>query len=147
MRLYTFTNFYLSSIQQGIQPAHLIGDLFIKYRPGQLDAIRSDAQDVLYDWAANHKTMICLNGGNLGSIRMIANQLDTLGVELGLPTGRFFEDEESLGNIMTTTGIVVPAEIYERAAEMRGQPYEDVAITSDPELKLIDLLNGFGLAK
>lgn len=149
MRLYTFTNFYLSSIQNGIQPAHLIGELFIKYRPGQVGNDVRDQQDSLYDWAANHKTMICLNGGNLSSIQAIADQLDVIGSALSLPTANFHEDKESLGGIMTCTGIIVPERIYEMAASMRSLPVhpETIGFTSDPELKLIDLLNAFGLAK
>jgi hypothetical protein len=32
LRLYTFCNFYLSSIQQGIQSAHIVSELFVDYR-------------------------------------------------------------------------------------------------------------------
>jgi len=149
MRLYTFTNFYLSSIQQGIQPAHVISDMYIKYVAGRAAPL-PQAGVAFQDWAARHKTMICLNGGHHGSIKAIAEQLEVIGNELNLPTAAFHEDEESLGGIMTSTGIVVPAEIYERAAEIRNlgkQSIEEVSFTKDPELRLIDLLNGYPLAK
>lgn len=32
MRLYTFVNFYLSGMQKGVQSAHALGELMVKYR-------------------------------------------------------------------------------------------------------------------
>jgi len=59
MRAYFFGNMYLSSIQQGIQAAHVVTEMFTKY-PIDHECIKFDD---LNDWANNHKTMILLNGG------------------------------------------------------------------------------------
>lgn len=110
MRLYTFGNFYLSSIQQGIQAAHLVADMFVDHQTPSI------ARDVLYDWAANHKTMISLNGGNHADITEKFLLIRRLGAELSLPVGSFSEDEMSLNRAMTCTGIVVPQRVYDFAA-------------------------------
>ena len=54
---YIFTHIYLNTMQQGIQPLHVVGEIFAKYGPdtqGYTDAI---------DWATNHKVVRLLNGG------------------------------------------------------------------------------------
>jgi hypothetical protein len=147
MRFYSFTNFYLSSIQQGIQPAHCIADLFVKY------ADESPQRAALLDWAANHKTMICLNGGNAAGIKEVYEALHQVGTVLELPFGKFHEDEQSLDGTMTCCGIVVPQPIYDAAAAMRTEP-EYIAIMldnggdlSEDEVVLARLLNMYGLAK
>lgn len=153
MRLYTFTNFYLSSIQQGIQPAHCIADMFVKYQD------ETTTRDVLFDWATNHKTLICLNGGNAAGIREIIAVLDEVAPTLGLPYGYFREDKQSLDETMTCCGIVVPEPIYTMAANLRmrdpmpggDQSDESAGVTHDTavsqaELKLINLMNSARLA-
>lgn len=148
MRYYSFTNYYLSSIQQGIQPAHCIADTFIKY------ADESRQRAVLLDWAANHKTMICLNGGHAGGIREIYGQLEQFGEALQLPFCKFHEDEESLDSTMTCAGIVVPEYLYEAAQtirESRGASIMDLMAAgvtlNEVEYDFAVFLNQFGLAK
>ena len=60
MRAYYFGNFYLSSIQQGIQAGHVTHELFVKYPDRHIPASQGDR---LWEWAEHHKTMILLNGG------------------------------------------------------------------------------------
>lgn len=147
MRLYTFTNYYLNTISQGIQPAHCLGELFMKYQGP------SQEQSVLHDYAKNHKTMICLNGGDYHGVLDCANQLERFGDALGLPYANFHEDQQSLGGLMTCCGIVVPTHIYEASSTLRGTPLID-AIVDDrfrnwypPEIELAVFLTQFGLAK
>lgn len=150
MRYYTFTNFMLSSIQQGIQPAHCVHETFVKY-----EEIAGPARDALWDWARNHKTMICLNGGNAQGIRDAYQQVLTFGEVLNLPYCKFLEDRDSLDCSMTCCGIVVPANIYEGAAVIRST--RDSSVLAELQLAGIALnstefafavwLNQFGLAK
>lgn len=107
MRFYSAGNFYLSSIQQGIQGAHVLGELFTKYGENTTGGGYS-----LFDWARNHKTMICLNGGNASSLREFYALLHSADNKY-LPYAKFHEDEQSLDNAMTCVGVVVPARIYE----------------------------------
>lgn len=112
LRLYTFVNFYLSSIQQGIQSAHVVHELFLKYPTEGADF---GAGEMLWSWAENHKTMIVLNGGmntDIQEIFYIMEQLEH--THLGImPFVGFREDEKSLGNILTSVGVVVPQRLYE----------------------------------
>ena len=102
MRLYTFVNYYLSSLQQGLQTAHVVSELFVHYP--------NDA--LLNDWAQNHKTIVILNGGNSQSIWEICMRLATH----NLPRGIFEEDAQSLNCAVTACGVIVPAHIYEFSA-------------------------------
>jgi hypothetical protein len=148
MRFYTFTNWILNSVQQGIQPGHCMGEMFIKY----ID--ESPQKATLYDWATNHKTMICLNGGHYHGVIAVAAEVARFGDALQLPYANFHEDEQSLGGLMTCTGIVVPQAIYEAALLLRSdraveQEATKAAVESltAVEIELALFLNQFGLAK
>jgi hypothetical protein len=110
LRFYTFVNFYLSSLQQGIQSFHVCHEMFMKYQ----DPIFDPETSRLYDWAKNHKTMIVLNGG---ANQDILDKYLFLSREAGAfsfpaPFTSFSEDEYSLGGVMTAVGIILPEEIY-----------------------------------
>lgn len=109
LRLYTFCNVYLSSIQQGIQSAHVVHSLFVKYPT-------FESNSILWDWAINDKTMIVLNGGAYADINQSFVQAIALNLNhhnVLLPFERFHEDDYSLGGIMTCWGIVLPKRIYD----------------------------------
>lgn len=109
MRLYSFVNVYLSSIQQGIQTAHLVHEIFMNY-----EYERSEERQMLVDWAKNHKTIITLNGGANQDILNVADFLAENCVSFSFPAafGSFREDDYSLNGTMTCTGLVVPEYIY-----------------------------------
>ena len=168
MRLYTFGNYYMSSIQQGIQAAHVVSELFVKYQDTGINTIvdydptvhemeYQDKVDTLYDWAYNHKTMVCLNGGNLQGLEDILTLLKD--VQNNLPWATFYEDEISLGGILTNVGIIIPEYVYESAYKVRNTNHvisnnmlydiggEFVCSLNDFEVNLINLLNSCQLAK
>ena len=164
MRCYTFGNYYMSSIQQGIQAAHSTAELFVKYDKNIVPDYVTKQKLDLYDWAENHKTMVCLNGGNLQGLK----DIETLFQEIGnkLPWASFYEDEESLGSILTNIAIIVPEYIYDTAAKIRTgdlvqignklfdkyctelyNPARAKIVLNDFEIKLIQLLNSCQLAR
>lgn len=168
MRCYHFGNFYLSSIQQGIQAAHAQMELFVKYQdtginyaedyqPTINEIAYQQKVDDLYDWAENHKTMVCLNGGALQDLKNIEELMESL--ENKYPWSTFYEDEYSLGAILTNVAIVLPEEIYENAAKIRNKEYtlqdnkvwdefgKFVINLSVFDVKLIELLNSCQLAR
>lgn len=106
MRAYFFCNYYLSSIQQGIQAAHCLADMFTKYQEP------TPTRGMLYEWAIKHKTMIVLNGGNSFELNNLVLSIRSLCSETGYPYEVFTEDEPSLNNATTCVGIVVPEQIY-----------------------------------
>lgn len=118
MRLYTWTNQYLSSIQKGIQTAHLVQSLFTKYTHPEASQhnIRPNliprAAEHLNEWALNHRTIIVLNGGNCAGLRTVCDILNT--EDNPFPWTSFHEDEQSLNKAHTVTGVVLSSPIYDR---------------------------------
>lgn len=129
MRFYGFGNFYLSSLQQGLQAGHTIADLFVKYNHADLNAASVNEYtqpkeiellenaDMLLEWARDHKVMILLNGGNSANLQELYDFLDTN--ENPYPFTKFHEDEQSLNGALTYVGIILPERIYETAAKIR----------------------------
>lgn len=143
-RLYSFTNMYLSSIQKGIQTAHIVSDMSALWCDNGPDPI---VKKVFDDWADIDKTIIVLNGGNQKSLEEIYVCLELFGYEHSLPTARFYEDQESLGGALTAVGIILPIEIYELAASMRGIQYDPFSEGITPTTRnFINALNKCGLA-
>lgn len=169
MRCYHFGNYYLSSIQQGIQASHCQMELFVKYP--QIDLTKffgmSNAEHIvrsanlantLFVWAKHHKTMVCLNGGNnkdLHEIKVLFEQDNN-----AYPWSYFCEDEDSLGSVLTNVAIVLPEKIYDAAEKIRNNQasFSDNSLYAnvehgfidnftDFEIKLIEILNKCQLAK
>lgn len=162
MRFYTLTNYYLSSIQIGIQTAHCAVDMFIKYQYTSCDRVLQ-----LTDWARNHKTMVLLNGGNQLTLQDFASFCDNR--ENTFAWSTFNEDEQSLNNCLTCVGIILPDYIYNAAAQLRvrGTTVQDASSRKDDtpiklvmnfsadtdyeltlwEYALVEKLNLCGLAK
>ena len=111
LRLYTFVNFYLSSIQQGIQSAHVATNLASEYR-GQ----RSKAAKLLHLWEDFGKTMIVLNGGMAKDIETGYNsQVFGFDGRIDYPYAAFEEEPGALHpsfRAITAWGIVLPPEVY-----------------------------------
>lgn len=108
MRAYFFGNFYLSSIQQGIQAQHCTAEMFVKYYPPTEEWQQGD---VLHDWAKNHKTSILLNGGDCEQLKLLAMILSR---EPGspYPWAVFHESELALNHAITCVGIILPEKMY-----------------------------------
>ena len=116
MRFYTFCNFYLSSIQQGIQSAHCLHELFVQpCRTGDVLA-----RTMLWDWAQHHKTIIVLNGGTSADLNEMTISLGKIARGANIPFASWAEDGPSLNNAATCVGMIVPAKIYEAAALLRS---------------------------
>ncbi len=105
MRLYSFANFYLSPLQHGLQTAHCVSEMS-QCREG------STLRHVFNDWAASHKTIIILNGGNSKMILDTYSLLKDPARELGLPLVNFYEDEQSLCGALTSCAIILPEYMY-----------------------------------
>lgn len=118
MRFYAMGNMYLSSIQQGIQAAHALGDMVVKYHQPEL---KVDYK--LYDWLENHKTMVLLNGGRSVDLAAML-ELISRPENTDLPFGCFREDEDSLQGILTTVAIILPERLY-------GVPREEIMDNPD----------------
>lgn len=145
MRLYTFTHFMLSSIQQGIQASHAQSNLFLKYQRKN-----SKEMKALYEWA-KAPTMICLNGGNSSGLSEVFGEVENIAKFLKLPYSDFCEDEDSMEGVRTSVSIVVPPRIYETAAVLRTRDLVEIAALPtdlhESEINFGHFLNKFSLAK
>ena len=154
LRLYTFCNFYLSSIQQGIQSAHVVHSLFIKYPS-------FESNSILWDWAQNDKTMIVLNGGTHKDIVQAYEMVGALSLKhhnVLLPFEHFNEDDESLSGMMTCFGIVLPDRLYDAKYDPQNgnyvysvtesmQPLTIEYAIGTPEHTFLKMLKSCGLAR
>ena len=104
MRFYAVGNMYLSSIQQGIQAAHCVAEMM------RSENLHRERTNMIIDWAHDHKTIICLNGGNNKSLN---DFYDLVRYQQQFPVAQFHEDQDSLAGMLTCVGIIVPEEIYE----------------------------------
>lgn len=132
MRYYGFGNYYLSSLQQGLQAHHVCVEMFNRFN----DKGECDPGDIgqqwyhLDEWAKNHKTIVLLNGGNSADLKelhdfMVAGHTNVFN---NFPYACFHEDEQSLCGALTSVGIVLPPHIYDTAAidrSMRGTLWVD----------------------
>ena len=136
LRLYAFVNFYLSSIQQGIQTGHAAVDMVRKYTSSNVAGAGTKNlkhRRMVADWADNHKTFITLNGGNakmlLDKKEIITNEFLT--GQPAFPWVDFCEDEDSLGGVMTTVAVVLPASIFNAVYYPSTDSYAYTEIGSD----------------
>jgi len=157
MRYYGFANFMLSSIQQGVQNFHVLGEMFNEYPCSDTAAER-----MLVNWSMNHKTAIFLNGGNAQGLRDVYGKLVEFGDALNLPVAKFHEDEDSLDGAMTACGIIVPTLVVDIALLVPSEAKYNYCVTDDvveevrntcyclgsnDEIKLAMFLNNFSLAR
>lgn len=142
MRFYGFGNYYLSSLQQGLQAAHAAVDLHVKYNileQGHFDI--APCQDMYNDWAANHKTMVLLNGGNSADLQDLFDFLYC--EENPYPFVKFHEDDVSLNGALTYVGMILPPKIYDTAARIRACRLPIEHIPTKNELHIKDVKSGF----
>ena len=112
LRLYTFVNgVYMKEIQWGIQSGHLADSMTVRYILEQ-QSNGTKEQQIFRDWIRNHKTYIVLNAVNMRGILDAYSILEKVCPELQLPYGVFYEDEDSLGGIITCCGVVVPEKYF-----------------------------------
>ena len=110
-RAYFWGNFYLSSIQQGIQALHCLGEMFVQCEKEDM------LYDMLYDWAEFHKTVVVLNGGDQAALQEIAANMHV--DENDLPWAMWHEDKRALNDTLTCVGIIVDEKIIANVDEVR----------------------------
>lgn len=137
LRFYGLTHFMLSSIQQGLQAAHCIADMFVRYQHTKSDTIRN----MLDQWAKYDKTIILLNGGNCADLYSKYLAIRRICETLQYPYEMFSEDQQSLNNAITCVGLIVPETIYKMETDLITSEYP----TDETDLAL--LLQSMSLAK
>ena len=77
LRAYFFANMYLPSIHAGVQSQHTTAEMFIKYCVTANEDTLVKEENLLIDWATNHKTTIVLNGGMSGSLQELVTLFES----------------------------------------------------------------------
>lgn len=108
-RLYSFGNYYISSIGQGIQALHATVEMFMKAKNGEFTNF---TKDMLYEWAESHKTAILLNGGNSAELKKLVNILKL--PDNPYPWASFHEEKTALNSALTSVVIVIPEWMFNR---------------------------------
>lgn len=150
LRCYTFTLYQLSPIQQGIQAGHAAVELGMKAYKKQMTMRQGTEWTIYHRWATEWKTMVLLNGGDLFELNEFANFLESCDTPNKYPFADFHESEASLGALMTSVAIILPARIFETAEQLRKNTFVTKDYPdgfSDWELELIDKLSRTGLAR
>lgn len=138
MRLYNFVNMYLSDRHIGIQASHASNILVFKNHDNPAVA----------DWVMNHKTTICLNGGDHESLKEI-------GARFMFDQSEYANQaftEPGLNDAYTAVSIVVPEKIYEtaricREKRLSAQILFDLCYTEDVMEIAGDMVNAVQLTK
>lgn len=150
LRFYSFINFYLSSIQQGIQTAHLVSDLMAENWE-----TKSPAAMRMRRWARDHKTIITLNGGNAAMLEEFLAFLKEHEKDWDFCFTDFHEDEQSLNSAITGIGMVLPECIFNAELDPETGYYRYVSedgpsssytFTHGPYWELIDRIKKCRLA-
>lgn len=110
-RAYFFTNMYLSSIQKGIQAAHVLAEMHSKYISQHQASYRLQ-RDILDKWSDQDKTIIVLNGGEGANLLALEKHFQSRWH--GYPWAAFCES--GLGHALTAVGIILPT-IYKEASQ------------------------------
>jgi len=119
-RGYFFGNMYLSSIQQGIQAAHVMQKMLTEYWP-----MSSPAAAILTKWCREDKTIILLNGGYQSSLEELYTDLMLWSNDgRDYPVGRFHEEPDALNGAVTSVGIVLPDYVFSIPEEDEEDPLE-----------------------
>ena len=112
-KLYTFVNTtYMRPIQFGIQTAHLLGAMVLKYIINEQGV--PDPKDYVSGmrvrkYLEHPEPFIEVRDGRyLQHMVELRDQLSSVGAALNLPTATFFESNAALGGIMTCVGIIAP---------------------------------------
>jgi hypothetical protein len=141
MRCYFFGNFYLSSIQQGIQALHAVSEMFVKYHPDDTfgpQPFKKERGDTLMDWARYHKTVVLLNGGDADSLMGIKGFLSR--IDNPYPHDFFEESVGALNQCLTSVGIVLSERMYDKESTLVGRELNKAVFAGETVTDVINKL-------
>lgn len=87
-------------MQKGIQAAHVVAELLTDDKHPEFD-------EVVDEWARKHKTVVMLEGGNYGDIRVLREFAE----KSEFPSAEFHEDVMTMGGLTTAVCVLAPSDI------------------------------------
>lgn len=105
LRAYFVVNQYIAGIHAGIQGAHAMGEMFIKYLPR-----KNKAAAIMQDWLRDDKTIIVLEGGYQSRLIDLSILLEK--TQNTYPFATFREEVDALNGAMTAVAVVLPEYMY-----------------------------------
>lgn len=145
MRAYFWGNYYLSAIQQGIQSLHCLSELYLKVRANR----KERPEDVidLYTWAADYKTVVILNAGEMSALEEVEKLMASEDNPYAWASWR--ESPESLNGCLTSVGIILPDRVYEeaRVKKKHWRDWQNRKRLSEFEIEICDLINSTYMAR
>jgi len=113
VRAYFFVNSALSGIQKGLQVAHCVAEMSNE----DLEDVAVDEKGKFEAWRLDHKTIIVLEGGFHADLHDITGMIRD--GDHSFHWDCFSEDEETMNEMMTCVGVILPERIYEAAKRVR----------------------------
>lgn len=120
MILYSYTNMYLEGIHAGIQTAHMINEMWLKYN-GSTNPFYPTRTEKLLDWAKNGKTIFIYTGGYSSSLEERFAAFSKFSHRYDLPYAYFKESKDALNGALTCVGII--ADEKRVTSDSCGDPY------------------------
>lgn len=105
-KLYVWVNSKLSSLQKGLQSAHVVHELVAEYLLDP-DAGQPEREE-LTNWVRRGKIVVVLEGGSHGELSEMVDFFGEMPEDDDYPFGYFIEDD--LNEAITAVGIVLDAE-------------------------------------
>lgn len=133
---YIFTHQYLNTMQQGIQSAHVVAQLFSCNKISG----REDHLEKVYEWAWDHKTIRILNAGTGGTFDDRYTRFLEIVSEYNLPAVYFMEPD--INDMMTAFGFVMTVNAIERIeTEQRDMERLEIDPETHPVIEFLKEMN------
>lgn len=160
MRAYFFVHSALSDMQKGIQVAHTLSDLYTKYWKNPIPGYYEPnyAFEKIIEWGIDHQTIIVLNGGFQQDLLFIKYIFECGGdyrktgiiYKMTYPWTFFREDEQTMNQMVTCVGIILPDNLANYAKAVRENDQDKIhslTETLNPcDLEIVKLINSCPLA-
>lgn len=127
-KAFLFSHTALKSICSGVQNAHALSEMFVKYKSKSIE------NEILYEWAERHKTIIMRDGGITANLDKIHSILYHLCPAHKIPYASFRESNEYMDGLLTSVGFILDRSVEVDCTLLSGksvdQLYEIVMTTA-----------------
>ena len=100
-KAFLFSHTALKSICSGVQNAHLLPRMFMKFPQDSVE------RTVLEEWSRDHETIVMRDGGISKSLKQIRYITGRACPVVGVPYATFYESEDYLDRILTSVGFIL----------------------------------------